>query len=384
MKKDYFFNDEHIAFRETMRRFVSKEIEPKIDGWEEAGSYDRSIFNRMGDLGLLGLSYPAEYGGAEADNRMSIVFWEELCRPGALGFPMSVMVQTDMATPSIAHAGSHELKAKYLKGACNGELLIAIGMTEPNHGSDLANIETRAVLEGDHYRINGSKMFITNGTKADAINALVRTGGPGYKGCSLLVIDTKTPGFSVGRKLNKMGCLSSDTAELVFEDCLVPKENLVGKEGQGFYALMGGLEKERQTTCALSYMGAQVALDETIKYAQTRIQFNKPIISHQVIAHMIAEMATDVEVMKRIFYHAAALYEAKIKCNLEVSMAKLFCTEQALKVIDKAVHIHGGYGYMREYKVERLYRDIKLMSIGAGTSQIMKHVIIREMGLRTD
>ncbi len=384
MKKEYFFNDEHNAFRETMRRFVSKEIEPKIDEWEEAGCYDRSIFNRMGELGLLGLSYPAQYGGAEADNKMSIVFWEELCRCGALGFPMSVMVQTDMATPSLAHVGTHQQKERYLKGACSGELLIAIGMTEPNHGSDLADIETRAVPEGDYYRVNGSKMFITNGTKAEAINALVRTGGPGYKGCSLLLIDTNTPGFSIGKKLKKMGCLSSDTAELVFEDCLVPKGNLLGKEGEGFYALMQGLEKERQTTCALSYMAAQVALDESIRYAKSRIQFKKPIISHQVIGHMIAEMVTDVEAMKRIFYHAAALYDAKIPCNLEVSMAKLFCTEQALKVVDKAVQIHGGYGYMREYKVERLYRDIKLMTIGAGTSQVMKHVIIREMGLRTE
>ncbi|MCK9231116.1 MAG: acyl-CoA dehydrogenase family protein [Dehalococcoidales bacterium] len=382
MTHDYFFSEEHNAFRETMRKFVSKEIEPKIEEWEEAGCYDRSIFNRMGELGFLGLSYPLEYGGADADNRMSVVFWEELVRCGALGFPMSVMVQTDMATPSLNHAGNHEQKEKYLKGACSGELLIAIGMTEPNYGSDLANIETRATLEGDYYRVNGTKMFITNGTTANVINTLVRTGGPGYKGCSLLLIDADTPGFSVGKKLRKMGNLSSDTAELVFEDCLVPRGNLLGKEGEGFYALMAGLEKERQTTCALSYMAAQVALDESIKYAQERMQFKKPIISHQVIGHMIAEMAMDVEAMKRIFYHAAALYDAKIPCNKEVSMAKLFCTETALKVIDKAVQIHGGYGYMREYKVERLYRDIKLMTIGAGTSQIMKHVILREMGLR--
>lgn len=381
-KRDVFFGDEHEAFRDSMRRFVAKEISPQIDEWEEQGCYDKAIFKRMGDLGLLGLSYPMEYGGQEADIRMSLVFWEELCRCGALGFPMSVMVHTDMASPSLAHAGSDRQKDKYLRPVCSGEKLMAIAMTEPNHGSDVASIETRAILEGDFYRVNGTKMFITNGTKADVINTVVRTGGPGVGGISLILIDTDTPGFSVGKKLNKMGMLSSDTAELVFEDCLVPKENLLGEEGKGFYALMAGLEKERLSACALSYMGAEVALDEAIKYAQTRIQFGKPIISFQVISHMIADMATEIEAGKRLAYHAASMYDAKMECNKEVSMAKLFCSEMALKVIDRAVQIHGGYGFMREYVVERLYRDAKLITIGAGTSQIMKHIIIREMGLR--
>ncbi len=383
MKRDYFFTDENNAFRDSVRRFVQKEITPKINEWEEQGCYDRTIFKRMGELGLLGLSYPPEYGGQGADIRMTLVFWEELCRCGALGFPMSVMVHTDMASPSLAHAGSDKQKDKYLRAVCSGEKLMAVAMTEPNHGSDVASIETRAVLEGNFYRVNGTKMFITNGTKADFINTVVRTGGPGVKGISLLLIDTDTPGFSVGKELKKMGMLSSDTAELVFEDCLVPKENLLGEEGKGFYALMAGLERERLSACALSYMGAEVALAEAIKYAQTRIQFGKPIISFQVINHMIADMATEIEAGKRLAYHAASMYDAKIECNKEVSMAKLFCSEMALRVIDRAVQIHGGYGFMREYVVERLYRDAKLITIGAGTSQIMKHVIIREMGLRT-
>jgi len=381
-KRDVFFGDEHEAFRDSMRRFVAKEISPRINEWEEQGCYDKTIFKRMGELGLLGLNYPVKYAGQEADIKMSIVFWEELCRCGALGFPMSVMVHTDMASPSLAHAGSDRQKDKYLRPVCSGEKLMAIAMTEPNHGSDVASIETRAILEGDFYRVNGTKMFITNGTKADVINTVVRTGGPGAGGISLILIDTDTPGFSVGKKLNKMGMLSSDTAELVFEDCLVPKENLLGEEGKGFYALMAGLEKERLSACALSYMAAEVALDEAIKYARTRIQFGKPIISFQVISHMIADMATEIEAGKRLAYHAASMYDAKMECNKEVSMAKLFCSEMALKVIDRAVQIHGGYGFMREYVVERLYRDAKLITIGAGTSQIMKHIIIREMGLR--
>jgi acyl-CoA dehydrogenase/citronellyl-CoA dehydrogenase len=380
--RDYFFSDEHNAFRDSVRRFVQKEITPKVAEWEDKGCYDKAIFKRMGELGLLGLSYPIEYGGQDADIKMSIVFWEEICRSGAIGFSMSVMVHTDMASPSLAHAGNEAQKEKYLKAVCSGDMLFAVAMTEPNHGSDVASIETRAVRDGDRYRVNGTKMFITNGTQADVVNTVVRTGGPGHKGISLLLVETDTPGFSVGRKLNKMGMLSSDTAELVFEDCLVPRENLLGKEGEGFYALMVGLERERLAGSTLAYMLAELALEESIKFAKERIQFGKPILSFQAINHMIAEMATDMEAGKRMAYHAASLYDAGIRCNREVSMAKLFCSEMSLRVIDKAVQIHGGYGFMREYLVERLYRDAKLTTIGGGTSQIMKNIIINEMGLR--
>lgn len=382
MQQDYFFNDEHNMFRESVRRFVQKEIAPRIDEWEAAGCYDKSIFKRMGELGLLGLNYPEEYGGQGADLRMTLVLWEEICRSGGLGFAMSVMVHTDMASPSLAHAGSHELREKYLTACCRGEKLMAIAMTEPDHGSDVAAIKTRAVLEGDHYRVNGAKMFITNGTQADVINTVVRTGGPGHKGVSLLLIDTDTPGFTVGRKLEKMGMHSSDTAELVFEDCVVPRENIIGKEGEGFYALMMGLERERLAGCALSYMGATLALEESVAYAVQRMQFGKPIIGFQAVNHMIAEMATDMEAGKRLAYHVAAMADAGLKCNKEVSMAKLFCSEMALRVIDKAVQIHGGYGLMKEFLVERIYRDVKLSTIGAGTSQIQKNIILGEMGLR--
>ncbi|MBU2550225.1 MAG: acyl-CoA dehydrogenase family protein [Proteobacteria bacterium] len=382
MAKDYFFNEEHDMFRESVRRFVQKEITPRIDEWEEKGCYDRAIFNRLGELDLLGLKYPEEYGGANADIKTSIVFWEELSRCGGLGFVMSVMVQTDMATPSLAHAGSHELKQKFLTGAIRGEKLFSIGITEPDYGSDAASIKTRAVAEGDFYRVNGAKMFITNGTQADVINCVVRTGGPGSKGVSLLLIETDTPGFSVGRKLNKMGNHSSDTAELIFEDCMVPRENLVGEENKGFYALMGGLEMERLSGAALSYMGATLAMEESIRYATERTQFGKPLMSFQVLNHMIADMATEIEAGKRLAYHAASMYDAGQRCNKEVSMAKYYCSELAKRVCDRAVQIHGGYGYMREFLVERLYRDVRLYSIGGGTSEIQKNVILAEMGLR--
>jgi acyl-CoA dehydrogenase len=382
MHADYFFHDEHIMFRENVRRFVQKEVVPKVAEWEANGCYDKSIFKRMGELGLLGLSYPEEHGGQGADIKMSIVFWEELCRSGALGFAMSTMVQTDMATPSLAHVGNACQKEKFLKAACSGEILMSVAITEPNHGSDVASINTRAILEGDHYRVNGTKMFITNGTQADVINTVVRTGGPGHRGVSLLLIETDTPGFSVGRKLEKMGLHSSDTAELVFDDCMVPRENLLGEEGQGFYALMQGLERERLAGCALAYSAAEMALEESLSYAVHRTQFGKPIIGFQAVNHMIAEMATEVEAGKRLAYHAAAMADAGVRCNKEVSMAKLFCSEMALRVLDKAVQIHGGYGLMKEFLVERLYRDIKLFTIGAGTSQIQKNIILTEMGLR--
>ena len=237
-------------------------------------------------------------------------------------------------------------------------------------------------LEGDYYRVNGTKMFITNGTQADVINTVVRTGGPGHRGVSLLLIDTDTPGFSVGRTLEKMGMHSSDTTELVFEDCMVPRENLLGEEGNGFYALMRGLERERLAGCALAYMGATLAMEEAITYATQRTQFDKPIIGFQAVNHMIAEMATDIEAGLRLAYHAAAMTDAGLRCNKEVSMAKLFCSEMALRVVDKAVQIHGGYGLMKEFLVERIYRDVKLFTIGAGTSQVQKNIILGEMGLR--
>ena len=377
-----FFSEEHNAFRDTMKKFVKRQIQPHAEEWEEQGCYDKAIFRRMGEFGLLGINYPAQYGGLDADLKMQLVFWEELSLSGVSGAAMSIMVHTDFATASLVHAGSDALKAKYVPQVCSGEKLFAVGITEPNYGSDAASIQTKAVLEGDYYRVNGAKMFITNGTQADVVNTVVRTGGPGPKGISLLLVDTGTKGFSVGKKLHKMGMLSSDTAELVYEDCLVPKENLIGDEGKGFYALMGGLERERLCGAVLSYCMAQVALEDTIEYARQRVQFGAPIVGFQAVSHMIAEMATEIEAGRQLAYHAASLMDAGIKCNKEAAMAKYWCAEMLLRVVDKAVQIHGGYGFIREYRVERLYRDAKLQTIGGGTNQIMRTVIASEMGLR--
>ena len=377
-----YFNEEHNIFRKSVRDFVKKEIRPHAEEWEEAEIYPREIFKRMGDLGFLGVSYPEEYGGGGGDYFTTIVFAEEISKCGALGFAMSVLVQTDIGSSAINDFGTDEQKLKYLKPVLAGENIIALGVTEPNHGSDVASIETTSVRDGDDYIIKGSKIFITNGTQADLIILGVRTGpGEGERGLSLIIFETTTPGFSVGRKLKKMGMRSSDTAELFFDDCIVPAENLLGEEGQGFYAIMTGFENERLVGAAMSYSGAEVALELSLKYARQRIQFGRPIGQFQVISHMLSEMATDIEAARQLTYHAAWLKSKGKPCRKEVHMAKVFATEIANQVANKAVQIFGGYGYMQEYEVERIYRDVRLANIGAGTSQIMKNIIAKLLGL---
>ena len=377
-----YFTEEHNIFRKSLKDFVKKEIRPYAEEWEEAEVYPREIFKRMGDLGFLGVSYPEEYGGGGGDYFTTIVFAEEISRCGALGFAMSVLVQTDIASSAIIDLGTHEQKLKYLKPVLAGEKIIALGVTEPNHGSDVASLETTAIKDGDHYIIKGSKIFITNGTQADLITLGVRTEpGKAEKGISLIIFETNTPGFSVGRKLKKMGMHSSDTAELFFDDCIVPAENLLGRKGEGFYAIMLGFENERLVGAAMSYSGAEVALELSLQYAKQRIQFGRPIGQFQVISHMLSEMATDIEAARQLTYHAAWLKSKGRPCRKEVHMAKVFATEIASQVANKAVQIFGGYGYMQEYEVERIYRDVRLANIGAGTSQIMKNIIAKLLGL---
>src|SRR4030042_839294 len=377
-----YFTEEHNIFRKSLKDFVKKEIRPYAEEWEEAGVYPREIFKRMGDLGFLGVSYPEEYGGGGGDYFTTIVFAEEISRCGALGFAMSVLVQTDIASSAIIDLGTHEQKLKYLKPVLAGEKIIALGVTEPNHGSDVASLETTAIKDGDHYIIKGRKIFITNGPQADLITLGVRTEPEkAEKGISLIIFETNTPGFSVGRKLKKMGMHSSDTAELFFDDCIVPAENLLGRKGEGFYAIMLGFENERLVGAAMSYSGAEVALELSLQYAKQSIQGGRPIGQFQVSSHMLSEMATDIEAARQLTYHAAWLKSKGRPCRKELNMAKVFATEIANEVANKAVQIFGGYGYMQEYEVERIYRDVRLANIGAGTSQIMKNIIAKQLGL---
>jgi alkylation response protein AidB-like acyl-CoA dehydrogenase len=374
-----YFKEEHNIFRKTLRDFVIKEVRPHVDEWEENEISPKSIFKRMGELGLLGILYPEEYGGSDADYFSNVVFAEEMSRSGALGFTMGILVHTDMASPALHYYGTHEQKLKYLRPVCAGEKIIALGVTEANHGSDVASIETKAIRDGDNYIINGSKMFITNGTQADIVTLGARTGEKGINGLSLFILETNSPGFSVGRKLKKMGMWSSDTAELVFENCVVPAENLLGEEGQGFSGIMAGFENERIVGAIMAYTLGEVAKELSLKYARERTQFGRPIGDFQAVSHMLAEMATDIEAAKQLTYYAAWLRSHKKPCRKEVQMAKLFATEVGNQVADKAVQIHGGYGYIREYEVERIYRDIRILSIGAGTSQIMKNVVSKQL-----
>jgi alkylation response protein AidB-like acyl-CoA dehydrogenase len=378
-----YFTAEHEAFRKTVRGFVEKELIPRIDEWEEREEIPREIFSRMGQLGFFGLRFPEEYGGSGADFFFSVVFAEELARCGSGGLTSSIMVQSDMVTPIIYRLGTEEQKQHYLIPGIKGEKLYALGITEPNAGSDVSGIQTYAVRDGDEYIINGSKIFISNGCIADCVMLAVKTDKQvkGSRGISLFLVDKERTGFSVGRKLRKMGRWCSDTAELSFEDCRVPRSSLLGKEGEGFYQIMDHFQGERLLIAVRCVSMTQKVLEDTVKYAQERIQFGQPIGKFQAIRHMLADMSTEVEAARQLTYYAAWLYNQGFKAVKEISMAKLFATEMANRVTNNALQIHGGYGYMLEYSVQRVFRDLRCESIGGGTSQIQREIIGKELGV---
>ncbi|MFZ5644872.1 MAG: acyl-CoA dehydrogenase family protein [Bacillota bacterium] len=376
------FTEEHNAVRKTIRKFVEKEIAPHVEGWEREEYFPDWVFPRMGEMGFLSLRYPVEYGGAGGDYFMGIVLGEEMSRCGVGGLPMAVAVQTDMATPPIMQFGTEEQKKKYLIPALKGQKVASLGITEPNAGSDVASIETRAVRDGNHWVINGRKIFITNGVRADFITLVAKTDpGLGYHGVSLFLVDKDTPGFTVTRKLKKLGMRSSDTAELLFEDCRVPAENLLGVENRGFHQIMWELQGERLIGAAGAVAGAQKTYEKAVEYARQRTQFGKPLVRFQVIAHMLAEMAVEIEAARQLVYSTARKFAAGEYPVREISMAKLIGAQVSHKVADMALQIHGGYGYMMEYEVQRSWRDSRLNRIGGGTDEIMKEVIAKTLGI---
>ncbi|WP_232059652.1 acyl-CoA dehydrogenase family protein [Kyrpidia spormannii] len=377
-----YFTEEHDRLRESVRRFVEKEVKPYVDQWEEQGEFPKSILRRMGELGFLGLRYPEEVGGQGGDYFSSIVMAEELARCGAGGFPMAVAVQTEMATPPILQFGTPEQKKLFLEPALRGEKLACLGITEPDHGSDVAGIETRARREGDGWVIRGRKLFITNGPRADFITLVARTSDePGYRGISLFLVEMDRPGVSVGRRLDKVGMRSSDTAELVFDDVWVPADRLLGEEGKGFYQIMWELQGERMIAAAGAVATAQYAYELALAYAQERRQFGRPIAGFQVMSHLLAEMAVEIEACRQLTYSVAWRFARGEVPSKEISMAKLAASQTAFWVVDRALQIFGGNGYMAEYPIERLWRDVRLNRIGAGTDEIMKEIISKEMGL---
>ena len=382
------FEEHHDLFRQAVRAFVQKEVEPHVEGWEAAGQIPKSIWPRMGELGFLGVEYDEKYGGAGADVLTTAVLCEEMARSRCASLAMAVGVHTDMASPHLYWTGSEALKEKYLPAICRGEALTAIAVTEPGGGSDVAAIRTRARRDGDHYLLDGSKMFITNGVMADLYFVAARIaspeGGEGKKrhgGISMFLVERATPGFSVSRKLDKMGNRASDTAELAFQDMRVPAENLLGLAGGGFYEVMRVFQRERLVAGLHAVAGCERALADTIAYVQQRQAFDEPLSKKQVIRHKIADLATLIEAARWLTYAACLKFRDREDAVKEISMVKLFTAEMAQKVAYDCVQLHGGYGYMREYPIERFFRDIRLMTIGGGTSEIMKEIIAKQLAL---
>jgi len=369
-----YFTEEHQIFRTSVRKFVEKEIAPHIDRWEDEESFPVELYRKCAAEGFLGIGYPEAYGGAACDRFMSIVFTEEMTRCGSVGLVAGIGSHS-IAMPPVLHLGTEEQKRRFLIPVLKGEKISALGITEPDAGSDVANIRTRARRDKDHYVVDGAKTFITSGCRANFVTTAVRTGEAGHKGISLLVIDSATPGFSVAKKIRKMGWNASDTAELSFVDCRVPAENLLGGEGQGFYGIMANFQNERLAMAVMAHAVAALALEESIRYAKNREAFGRPLSGFQVTRHKLVDMATQVEVAREFNYRIAARMEAGKDAVKEVSMAKNFACQVCDKVVYDAVQLHGGYGYARETLVERLYRDSRVLSIGGGTTEIMKEII---------
>ena len=383
MADDLFFTAEHNMLRQSIREFVQKELVPHADEWEEEGFFPDWIFQRLGELGYLGLHFPEEYGGGGGDYFTNIVLMEELANCGSFGVNTGVAVQIGMATPPILIFGTEEQKQRYLVPAIKGEKISCLGITEPEAGSDVSNIKTYAERVAEGWKVNGNKIFITNGYRADFMTLLARTEKEkkGYKGMSIFLVDTDTPGFVVSRKLDKVGQRSSDTAEIFFSDMLIPEDAMLGEEGRGFYNIMWELQGERLIVAVAVIAIAEVTLQQAIEYGKERVQFGKPIIKNQALAHRVADLATELEAVKSLTYLTARKYDKGEYPVKEISMAKLMSTQVAFRVTDEAMQIMGGYGYMMEYPVQKAWRDMRIARIGGGTDEIMREIIATTMNL---
>lgn len=376
-----YFDPSHQMVRDSVRRFVEREILPDIDAWEEAENFPRELYLKAGAAGILGIGYPEALGGShEGDLFAKVAASEELMRCGSGGL-VAGLGSLDIGLPPIVKWARPEVRDRVVPLVLSGEKISALAITEPGGGSDVANLQTRAVRDGEFYRVSGSKTFITSGVRADFYTVAVRTGAPGFGGISLLLIEKGTPGFTVGRQLKKMGWWASDTAELFFDDCRVPLANLIGAENMGFACIMGNFQSERLALALMANMTSQLALEEALKWAREREAFGKPIGKFQVIKHRLAEMATALEVSREFTYRQAAKMAAGQSVIKEISMAKNFATDTSDRITTEAVQIFGGLGYMRESLVERLYRDNRILSIGGGTREVMNEIISKQMGL---
>ncbi len=369
-----YFGKEHDLLRKAVRDFVKKEITPNVEEWEEAGDFPKKLYKKIGDLGFNTIGYPEECGGTPGDIFLGVVVAEELCRCGSMGLVAS-LGSLNISMPPIIQHGTAEQIERFVKPVLAGDRISALAVTEPSGGSDVANLKTTAVREGDHYLVNGSKTFITSAIHADQITCAVRTGEEGAHGISFLVIEADTPGYSVSEKLKKTGWWASNTGEIFFDNCRVPAENLIGEENKGFYMIMDNFQAERLELSIMANMTSELALDAAVTYAKEREAFGNPISGFQVTRHKLVDMATQLEASREFTYRVAAKMGAGISQTKEVSMAKNFSCSVSDKVTYDAVQIFGGYGFMRGYLVERLYRDNRILSIGGGTQEIMKEII---------
>jgi acyl-CoA dehydrogenase len=376
------FGEEHEMLRAQLRRFVEARVKPRAAAWEDAGSVPREILREMGALGFLGIRHPEAYGGSALDTLATVVLAEELGRSTFGGFAITVLVHTDMASPHLARAGSPEQLARWMPDIVSGECITAVAVTEPDAGSDVASIRCTARREGDSYVLNGTKLFITNGVHADLVFVAARTdpAAKGSRGISIFAVERGTPGFAVGRALDKHGWRSSDTAELVFADCRVPAANRLGDENRGFYAIMRNFQNERIVMGAMAIGEAQAALDLTLDHVRTRRAFGGTLWDKQAIRQRLAMRAAEVEAGRRLVHHAAWLDAQGHDCVKEVSMVKAYCGELVNSVLYDCVQFHGGMGYMRESAIERMARDARIHTIGGGATEVMLEEVAKRLG----
>jgi acyl-CoA dehydrogenase len=375
-----FETDEHRALREQVRRFATSAIAPNAHAWEEANEFPRELYQQSAEAGFLATGYPEEVGGDGGDLSHVLVAAEEMVLGGKSVGTCVGLGSHGIALPPIVKFGTEAQKARYVRPTLTGEKVSALGITEPGGGSDVAAVQTKAVRDGDRYIVNGAKTFITSGTRADFITTAVRTGGEGHGGISMLIIDSDTPGFSVASKLKKTGWWASDTAELAFEDCCVPAENLIGQEGAGFLMIMTNFVTERLMLAGQCVAIAELAYRESVEYAKQRHAFGKSLSGFQVVRHKLADMATQIAAARALTGECTTRVLNGEQTPSLAAMAKNAASDMCSSVCDQAVQIHGGYGYMREYVVERLYRDARLYPIGGGTREIMNEIISKTEG----
>ncbi len=378
---DFNLTDNQKLFKKTIRKFCEKNLKPIAEKNDKEEYFSKDLYKKMGKMGLMGMTVPQKYGGAGIDRVSYMIALEEISRYcGSTG--ITVEAHNSLGIGHIYEHGTKEQRKKYLPKLCSGEAYAAWALSEPNAGSDAAATQTSAVLDGDEWVINGTKHFITTGDLADVVTVMAKTDkDKGAKGISAFIVEKDTPGFKVGQLEDKLGLRGSHTAELIFEDCRIPKENLLGKKDMGFIGAMNILDRGRSAIGAMSVGIARAAFEDALEYAKQREQFGRPIGKFQAIQWMLADMATEIDAARLLVFRAADMEDKGVRFTKEASMAKLFASEMAMRATVKGIQVLGGYGYTRDYSLERYYRDIKLCEIGEGTSEVQRMVIARQLGL---